>query len=188
MNRLNAVLCGIILAALPSTSALADTVYTYTGNPFTTSHVGGIYTPSDFISGSFTVATPLAPDSPYGAITPESFTFSDGIQTFDASNTPLTFFGVATDDTGNIVGWYISLLSVDGVSNLNTGNGYIVGVSDEAKIDQAGTIDRVFVFNDPGTWTESSTDPSPVPEPSSIVLFGTGALGLAGSVRRKFLS
>ena len=186
MNRLNAVLCGIVLAALPSTSALADTVYTYTGNPFTPSPVG-IYTSSDFITGSFTVATTLAADSPYGAITPESFTFSDGIQTFNSLSTSLAFFAVATDDTGNIVGWYISLTADDHVASLNTSTGNVIGVNDEAKIDQAGTIDRVFARNDPGTWTESSTDPSPVPEPSSIVLFGTGALGLAGSVRRKFL-
>jgi hypothetical protein len=35
MNRLTVALCGLMLAALPSTSVLADTMYTYTGNPFT---------------------------------------------------------------------------------------------------------------------------------------------------------
>lgn len=183
MKRLTVVLCGLLLAALSSTAALADTIYTYTGNPFTTTEVGGIYTSSDFISGSFTVATPLAADSPYGAITPESFSFSDGIQTFNSLSTSLAFFGVATDDTGNIVGWYISLSADDHVSNLNTSTGNVIGVADEAKIDQAGTIDRVFVFNDPGTWTTS--DPSTVPEPSSLLLLGTGVIGAAGAMRRK---
>jgi hypothetical protein len=36
------------------------------------------------------------------------------------------------------------------------------------------------------TGTFSATPPSAAPEPSSLMLLGTGALGLAGAVRRKF--
>jgi hypothetical protein len=184
MNRLPIVLCGLLLAVLPSTSALADTTYTYTGNPFNT--LNGVYTTSDFVSGSFTVATPLAPDTPYGAITPGSFSFSDGHQTLDASNTSTAFFGVATDDTGNIVGWYIAL--IDAEANIQTSNPYINGIVDDARIDVDSSFSRAFLFSDPGTWTESTTDPVPTPEPSSLVLLGSGLIGIAGAVRHGLVS
>jgi hypothetical protein len=37
----------------------------------------------------------------------------------------------------------------------------------------------------PGGWSLTISQGSPVPEPSSLVLFGSGALGLVGVIRRK---
>lgn len=47
-------------------------------------------------------------------------------------------------------------------------------------IGGSGTVDIPYTLQVEGTY-------SPVPEPSSIVLLGTGILGLAGFARRKFL-
>src|SRR5262245_53389470 len=68
------------LVALGPAHTSADTIYSYTGNHFTMA--ASPYTTNDFISGSFDLATPLGNNVPLTAITPTSFSFSDGVQTF----------------------------------------------------------------------------------------------------------
>ncbi|MEO8727386.1 MAG: PEP-CTERM sorting domain-containing protein [Acidobacteriaceae bacterium] len=47
-------------------------------------------------------------------------------------------------------------------------------------------ISQNGAFDTDGTFTLSGGGPPPIPEPSSILLFGTGLLGAAGAIRRKF--
>lgn len=50
------------------------------------------------------------------------------------------------------------------------------------------TTDGTFVINSAGDATFTATTSAPIPEPSTLVLFGTSMLGLAGIVRRKLHS
>ncbi len=69
--------------------ARADTVYTYTGQPFTIA--ASPYTTDDFVSAVLTTATPLAPNLPLSGISLISLSLSDGVQTIDLQlSTPLS--------------------------------------------------------------------------------------------------
>jgi len=77
----------VVAAALSATGAVgasADTIYTYTGMPFTSAL--SPYTTSDYVSGWIDLAAPLSAGRPLTGIVPVSFSFSDGLQTITASN------------------------------------------------------------------------------------------------------
>jgi hypothetical protein len=173
----------LLVAFLLPLPLLADTTYTYTGNDFTSVY-GTAYTTSDSVSGSFTVSTPLGGDLLDDNITPASFGFTDGVDTLTNANvTGEEFFSISTNASGEITNWYIVVSDsivgpaiytqddLDGVA-ADTGENYgLTGVGQNR--------------DDPGTWTETSS--SVAPEPSTLALLGTGVLGLAGIVRRRFL-
>ncbi|WP_220089918.1 hypothetical protein, partial [Pseudomonas aeruginosa] len=120
--------------------ARAQATYTYTGNPFSYIGTDPYYGPEPVnISGYFTVASLLAPDTTYdlseGSFSPAplmgnqggtltDFSFTDGryvanLATAEASNTlgggssgandPI--FQVTTGSNGDIVSWYINVIS-----------------------------------------------------------------------------
>lgn len=184
--------------------AQADTTYTYTGNAFnqfsgTDSCSGGIGECS--LQGSFTVVNPLAPGLNDSAITPESFSLTDGNTTISNANVdPGSFgLGVTTDASGTITGWVFRAddglhppvygASYTGLSTcvnvLQCGIGY--PPVDESYIGVefvGGAPGQAWVMNDTGTWSES---PSDTPEPSSLLLLTTGlfALGILALRERK---
>src|SRR6266478_5805068 len=93
-----------VLAAGPV--ARADTVYTYTGNPFEIFGGGDSCPTICSITVSFTVPAPLISMS-YGTFTPEAFTITDGNTTItNATYDPVNaFFDIATDVTGTPTYW-----------------------------------------------------------------------------------
>src|SRR5438067_11192193 len=83
-----AIALSVALVAQPM---FANTIYSYTGNPFT--NVTAPYTKSDFVSAMVTLAGPLAPNMPFTSVTPTAFTLPDGVQTITNFNAtfPLGF-------------------------------------------------------------------------------------------------
>jgi len=181
------------LIALTSLSApvFADNIYTYTGNAFT--YFGGSDQCPSFcsVTGSFTVAAPLTADMPLTAITPESFSFTDGSNIITQANVGVgnSFIEVGTDASGAIVSWNV-ILTEGWPPNIVTQNYLDADPSSPAygsMIQDDETVQDEFIdgyaFNqNPGTWTE--TDPTSTPEPSSLLMLSGGLVGL-GFIKRK---
>lgn len=187
--RLRSLFLSALILVLPL-PLLADTVYSYTGNPFTTYYGSPTqFTAADFVSGSFTVATPLADNLSSQLISPTSFSFSNGIDTLSSAdlNVNDAVFNVVTDSTGAIDQWivYIQTSTVSLYTHQLGSGSYDGGLAGAG----SSNVEQGVVDNDPGTWTETSTtDPSAVPEPNTLALLSSGVLGLVGMVRRRFMA
>lgn len=183
-----AVAFALILGA---PTARADVIYQYTGNFFNTfSGASNPYTTGDYVHGSFSVASALAPNlvgaDLSGAIL--SFVFNDFADEHAAitSAPPGGFYlapQISTDAAGNITYWrlafsdghqthFISTFSIEGMSgdfNLDVGNA------------NAQNGPAAWNIGSPGTWSSSA---STVPEPSGLVLLCTGIAVVGASFRR----
>jgi hypothetical protein len=98
----------VVLATLLAAPAAGQVTYTYQGNPFTT--VFAPYTTAMSVSGSFEVGAPLAPGSTTdlsGSLV--GFSFFDGVEARNNTNSLICQFSVTTNVGGAITGWNIWL-------------------------------------------------------------------------------
>lgn len=161
------------------TDSFADTVYTFTGSPFT-DVFGPTYTTSDFIRGTLITKDPL----PIGISffnppsLPGSFSFTDGHMTIDQDNTTGSLFYFFVLPDGQIENW-VFVLNVAGGS---MGECYAPGPNNLLSKCIPGTFDFTVDFDpysgggssNQGEWTVAQS----VPEPASVVLLLSGMLGL----------
>lgn len=173
-NKSTIVTGFIVLAGLQS--AVRAETYTYTGNVFETATTP--YTLTDLVSGFFTLASPLADNLAFGAITPASYSFTDQVQTFASTSPPTDVtFEVGTDASGAINKWFVQLqngLNVVSTSSISSDFG-------ETPVAEG------LVLGDPGGWVATGGGGgSTVPEPGYPVLIGIGLTAIA-IVRRRLV-
>ena len=183
--------CALTIA--PFATIYADVTYSYTGKnlgPDPGYTFSPYYTTSDSVLGTITLTSALGAGMSLTDITGmiTSFSFTDGAQAYtQASSLTVEDFKVATDGSGNIDAWQVAvganfnyfILSCNGDFSdsdyCSPGNGWgIGGAADEVFFSPAVGINE----GTPGTWGLA-------PEPSSLLLFGSGVLGLAGMIRRR---
>lgn len=177
-------LCG--MAFVPP--AEADTVFTYTGNNYTS--CGGTYCVGGPYALSVTFDTSLTGGAldnlPLTNITPTvtSFEFSDGSGlTLDNGNSALNQLDIeiSTNSSGHVVAWFAGAYATgDNIqmqTNWNSPYGFINGADfSETTANFAGNFG--FLPNDPGNWVVTAT-----PEPSPHILLGTALAGLLALAR-----
>ena len=173
MRLLSIASAALLLSA--SLAARADTGYTYTGKDFTSAEAP--YTTSDSVTGSFTLTAPLGDSLNFDEANPLSFSFSDGVQTFDSSNTSYAEFEFSTNSNGQIMAYDIFLVHGPGEIDVSLNPEGFNGDTAFAGGNGSG------ISNTAGSFT-TTTIIAATPEPSSLALFGTGILGVAGMVKR----
>ncbi len=180
------VLFCLIAISLLTGIARADVTYVYTGNPFNDFRNGGTCPPTCKVTGSFTVASPLAPDLPLTLITPISFSLSAGLTTLVNGDPANTSLEVSTNAAGGISTWVWVVLGPEASISARILTESLPAITaDDVRFGDnappftgfAGPV-AALVQNDAGTWSQ-------VPEPIFPIDLGVVLLLVIRGVRKR---
>jgi len=201
MKRATVLICALLsgISAYPVHSSV---VYSYSGPSYeeTFNNIGGTFPAYDGsmnLTVSFEVASPLEPNTPLGEISGSvlGYSFADGIQLLDETNSDLTLFLIGTDSVGKISEW--SLVAEIGfpdpvavgsiyrqISTFSVAsNARDLGVCPQCITKSANNCELTRVnlgriIDSPGIW-------STVPVPSGLWLISMGLIGVLVNLRSK---
>jgi hypothetical protein len=165
---------GVLTAAAVQATPIT---YTYTGTLFT--QVSGPYTTSDKVTGSLSFTDALAPNLSLTSVTPLAFSFFDGVQTIDSSNSTSVDVRFTTNSTGAITGWLLQFFSNTGrIETANTIVGLDLGQLAPFDTGATGSVQFPGGLN-PGTWSATTTSVPDAGSTFALLSLSVTALGVA---------
>lgn len=175
MNSISRIVASLVFLVASVGAQLcfaANVIYTYTGNNFTNiidnPSVPGSFDTSMRVSGTFELSSALPPNrSLSDFVIPLSFSFGNGRSIITNTSPGLSRqeFRIATDATGNITQWQLSLIAQPGIADFT-----IQTRSDQPNtlpFDQGNyrldvsTTNEDYAYNTsvPGSWTTTGAPP-----------------------------